>query len=176
MSYPPHGLTAEVLGLDPSIPNVDKAVDRAVAYARRIAGWHIFPVISETLKEDGEGGHVLTLPTLHVEDVTEIRENGHVLDSETYEWSATGDVKRVGRCWTTRWRGIEVTLSHGYSLEDAALADFIEALVSAVNNAAANPMGIPEVIGPFQLTGDTSQGWIGDAGRTLAHFTLPPRA
>lgn len=174
MSYPPHGLTPEDLGLDSTIPNVEKAVDRAVAYARREAGWHIFPVIeSDELTVDGEGGLVLTLPTLHMTDVVELTENGHVLDPDRYEWSESGDLKRVGGGWTTRWRGITATITHGYDLEDADLADLLGAIAAAVGVAASNPMGIPEVIGPYQLTGDMSRCWIGDSQTTLSRFVLP---
>ena len=173
MSYPPHGLTPEALGLDPSILNVGKAVDRAVAYARRQAGWHIFPVVSETLTVDGEGGAVLTLPTLHLVGLDNIVENGLTLDETGYEWSASGDVKRVGRCWTTHWRGLDVTLTHGYALDDDDLADLLGAIAGAVSMEASSPLGIPEVIGPYQLTGDRSQAWIGDARTTLSRFCLP---
>lgn len=176
MAHPPHGLTAQILGLDPDIPNIDKAIDRAVAFARREAGWHIFPEIADDLVLDGEGGPVLTLPTLHVTELDQITEAGRVLDPETYEWSVTGDVKRVHGCWTTKWRGLEVSLTHGFDLEDADLADLIGAISSAVTMAATNPMGIPEVIGPYQLTGDATQAWVGDARTTLSRFVLPWKA
>ncbi|UTN93299.1 head-to-tail adaptor [Gordonia phage Widow] len=173
MSYPPHGLTPAALGLDSSIPNVEKAVDRAVAFARREAGWHIFPEVTETLTLDGEGGSVLTLPSLHVTELLAVTENGSALDEAAYEWSATGDLKRRGRCWTTRWRGVTVELKHGYDLESADLADLLGAIAGAVGVQAANPLGIPEVIGPYQLTGDMSQAWIGDGRTTLSRFCLP---
>ncbi|QLF83986.1 head-to-tail adaptor [Gordonia phage Upyo] len=175
MSYPPHGLTAETLGLDGTIPNVQSGIDRAVAYVRRVAGWHVFPLVEDTIVVDGEGGHVLTLPTLHVTDLSEITEHGTVLHPDTYEWSATGDVKRLGRCWTTRWRGITVTLTHGYDTADAAVLDLGSALADAVTYQASSPLGIPEVIGPYQFGGESS-GWTGDAATTLSRFVLPPRA
>lgn len=143
-----------------------------MAYARREAGWHIFPhVEDDTLTLDGEGGVVLTLPSLHVTEVSEILENGTALDPEGFEWSEGGDVKRVGGCWTTRWRGVRVTLNHGFDVDD--IPDLLGAMASAVSTAAANPLGIPEVIGPFQLTGDMSRCWIGDAQTTLSRFCLP---
>lgn len=175
MTHPPHGLTAQILGLDPDIPNIQAGIDRAVAYIRREAGWHIFPIAVDTLTLDGEGGHVLTLPSLRVEDISEIIENGTPLDPSAYEWSADGDVKRVRGCWTTRWRGITVTLTHGYDPADVDMRDLGSALADAVTNQAMAPAGIPEVIGPYQFGGETG-GWTGDNATTLSHFILPPRA
>ena len=68
-------------------------------------------------------------------------------------------------------------LNHGYALEvdgtiNADFADLLKAIGSAVATAAANPLGIPEVMGPFQFTG-TGGSWIGDAATTLERFSLP---
>lgn len=175
--YPPHGLTPEILAeyapIDPDTPNLQQAIDAAVAHARRTAHWHIFPAVDDTLTVDGEGGVVLTLPSLHVNSITSVTERGRELEEWTdYEWSKTGDLKRLGGCWTTRWQGITVELNHGYDPEDADLLDLLKAIGSAVATAAANPLGIPEVMGPFQFTG-TGGSWIGDAATTLERFSLP---
>lgn len=181
MSYPPHGITAEILAnilpegmIDPSTPNIQTAIDAAVAHVRRTAGWHVFPAVDDTLTVDGEGGRVLTLPTLRVNSITSVTERGGdpLEEWEAYEWSRTGDLKRLAGCWTTTWRGITVELNHGYDPEDADLLDLLKAIGSAVATAAANPLGIPEVMGPFQFTG-TGGSWIGDAATTLERFSLP---
>lgn len=177
--YPPHGITAEILAeygpIDPATPNIGNAIDAAVAHMRRTARWHVFPAVDQVLTLDGEGGHVLTLPTLRVNSVQQVTEQGTALSEwDDYEWSRTGDFKRLGRCWTTRWQGVTVELNHGYAADDGDLADLLKALATAVGMAAANPLGIPEVIGPFQFTGAGGGGdWIGDAGTTLERFVLP---
>lgn len=182
MSYPPHGITAEVLSsvlpegtLDPATPNIQAAIDAAVSYLRHEAGWHVFPAVDDTLIVDGEGGRVLTLPTLRVNSIDSVTERGGdpLEEWSQYEWSRTGDLKKLAGCWTTTWRGITVQLNHGYDLEDAAVLDLLQALASAVAHAAVNPIGIPEVIGPFQFTGGTSGSWTGDAATTLGRFKLP---
>ena len=176
--YPPHGLTPEILAeyapIDPATPNLQQAIDAAVAHARRTAHWHIFPAVDQILTVDGEGGGVLTLPTLRVNSITSVTERGGdpLEEWEAYEWSRTGDLKRLAGCWTTTWRGITVELNHGYDPEDADLLDLLKAIGSAVATAAANPLGIPEVMGPFQFTG-TGGSWIGDAATTLERFSLP---
>ena len=174
MAYPPHGLTADQLAeyapFDPETPNVAKAIDAAVGQLRDRAGWHVFPSVTETLNLDGEGGEVLTLPTLKVSAVLEVRENGLVLDPSAYEWSAKGDLRRRGWVWTSRWNGITVQLTHGYENPPAEL---LRAIGTAVATAAANPLGIPEVMGPFQFTGSGGTSWIGDSAETMNRYVLP---
>ncbi len=63
-------------------------------------------------------------------------------------------------------------LNHGYDPEDADLLDLLKAIGSAVATAAANPLGIPEVMGPFQWTG-TGGSWVGDSATTLGRYALP---
>lgn len=175
-NYPPHGITPAVLatyveGLDVTTPNLQVAIDAAVGYFRDQAHWHVFPEVTEILLVDGEGGPVLTLPTLKVAEVLEVTENGSVLDPEWYEWSETGDLKRLGRSWTTKWRGISVNLRHGFP-EGEIPAQLLQAIGRAVQMAAMAPMGIPEVIGPFQFTG-TGGAWTGDTATTIGRYVLP---
>jgi len=178
VAYPPHGITASVLAsvtdlIDPDTPNIQSAIDAAVSYARNTAHWHIFPAVDDTLTVDGEGGVVLTLPSLHVNSITSVTERGRELEEWTdYEWSKTGDLKRLGGCWTTRWQGITVEMNHGYDLTSADFADLLKAIGTAVATAAANPLGIPEVMGPFQWQ-SSAGAWIGDAATTLGRYALP---
>lgn len=171
--YPPHGLTAAELAtyvtFDADAPNVELAVDAAVDGLRDRAGWHVFPQVSENLTLDGEGGPILVLPTLHVVSVDAVRELGVEIPAADYEWSRNGEIERLaGGCWIKRYRAYQVALTHGFDRPPALM----KALASAVATAAANPMGIPEVIGPFQFTG-TGGAWIGEAGETVGRYTLP---
>lgn len=181
MGYPEHGLTAAVLAtyvedLDPQAPNIQVAIDAAVQAFRDQAHWHVFPEFTETMTLDGEGGRVLTLPTLKVAEILSVTERGQdpLVEWADYEWSATGDIKRLGRSWTTKWRGIEVALTHGYAAAEIP-PSLLQAIGSAVHMQAMSPMGIPEVIGPFQLTG-AGGAWAGDAATTIARYVLPWRA
>ena len=177
MTYPPHGLTGAILAtyvedLDTETPNIQVAIDAAVDDFRGRAHWHVFPEVTEVLKVDGEGGPVLTLPTLMVREIAEVRENGNLLTEDVdYEWSASGDLKRLGRSWTTKWRGVTVELTHGYSAASVPAA-LLRAIGSAVLTQSMSPMGIPEIIGPFQFTGAGS-AWSGDSAATIQRYVLP---
>lgn len=175
--YPPHGLTAAQLAtfvaFDTATPNVEVAVSSAVDYLRDRAGWHVFPEVTETLTVDGQGGPVLVLPTLRVTNVSAVRQLGELVSPEAYSWSAGGDIrlKAERAAWTEEYRGIEVDLTHGFN----APARLMKALAQVVASATINPLGVPEVIGPFQFTG-AAGSWSGEPESVLERFTLPWRA
>lgn len=147
---PEHGITPEhvagLTDLDPSTENLQKVIDAVVDGLRRYCGWHIWPAKTETLTVDGEGGHVLTLPTLRVTAVDGVVDAGHALGEGDYEWSSDGDLKRLGGCWSTRWRGILVDLTHGY---EEVPRELLGAIADAVEHTTSMPMGMTQV-GPFQ--------------------------
>lgn len=91
-------------GLDPA------AWDAACRAVRTYCGWHVAPSVTQTLVLDGPGGSLLVLPSLLVTDVAEVKNAGTVLSDP--EWSAAGMIRSHG--WTTRFRGVSVTLTHGY--------------------------------------------------------------
>lgn len=140
---PEHGLTPEVLGVDAT----QEEIDAAVAVIRDYCGWHVWPPRTEELTVDGEGGYMLTLPTLKLSDVTKVTENEIDLGADSYEWSASGDLKKVLGCWTTRWRGVKVALTHGNG------ACPFPAVVAGVASGASEL----EVIGPFQFGAASSE-------------------
>ena len=164
---PEHGLTPEVLGVSTGQDVIDRVVDAIRGYC----GWHIWPAREDDLTVDGEGGRVLTLPTLWVSDVESVVENDVALAIDDYEWSASGDLKRVGRCWTTRWRGVQVALTHGYG--ECPFASLIGAVAGEVDGEAdGGPM---KKIGPFEwgaTAGAGSQAILPYRG-TLDLYRLP---
>ncbi len=170
MTSPDHGLTPASLGVGVS----QGQIDQAVGLVRAFCGWHVWPVVTETLIVDGVGGVVLTLPTLKVTDVALVVESGVVLvdlnrhlsvvdDADGYEWSASGDVKRVGGCWTTRWRGIEVTLTHGF--ETCPLLSVVAGIASSGT--------APEVVGPFSFGGSDAASSVMPYRDALSLYRIP---
>lgn len=142
----------------PALPASDADLDyraAALRVVRKHCGWHIAPVIEESLILDGSGGRALLLPTNRVVEVLAVREDGTDLDLEDIEVSATGVLrKRCGR-WSCRLGGVEVDLRHGYEdFED------LEGVVSAVAaRAAATGTGaLSETAGPFTIRRGTTGG------------------
>ena len=131
-------------------PRVQPLLDGVTAAVRRFCGWHIAPSYTETLVLDGPGGRILTLPTLHLTELTSVTEDGVALtlyDPATglgdFEWSELGNVNRVcgywaaRHYWTERYRGLSVAIVHGYT--DAP--DVAQIIVQVCANALASPMG-----------------------------------
>lgn len=100
----------------------------AIGQIRGYCEWHIGPEFTETIKVDGPGGHLLALPTMRLVDLDSISSDGATVSSP--EWSQAGLVK--GRCWSSKLRGIEVTMTHGYEV----WPDDLEALALDIIGAA----------------------------------------
>lgn len=98
-----------------SYPPFDAAPDAAEAATsliRRWCGWHVAPVIRETLTLDGRGEKKLLLPSLRVVALHKVTIGGEEVDCE---FSADGWIIRADRrCFPARERSVVVDLSHGF--------------------------------------------------------------
>ena len=108
----------------------------AVAKIRGYCGWHIAPEVTETVTLDGSGGPVIVLPTLQLNDVESITDDGReVVDPE---WSRSGIVRRY--CWTRKLRGVVAEITHGYEEWPADLEAVTIEIASIVS-----PAGVSQV-------------------------------
>lgn len=103
---------------DYAMPPTPDGVDEfawmaAVSAVRSYCGWHIAPSVTETVTVDGPGVGMLLLPTLHLTAVTDVTNDGEVADPANVEWSERGAI-RTNKCWTRKWRGVQVTITHGF--------------------------------------------------------------
>lgn len=131
MSIPPILLLTDV----PAPGDPQFYLDAATASVRSFCGWHVTPVISESLVLDGSGDDVLQLPSRHVTSVESVTDDGVLVD---VDWSADGLLRRKdGRCWTRRYGAVSVDLTHGHT--DAA--DIAGVIVGIASRAATNPSG-----------------------------------
>lgn len=163
-------LAAAPAGLDPA------AWDAACRAVRTYCGWHVAPSVTQTLVLDGPGGSLLMLPSLLVTDVAEVKNAGTVVADP--EWSAAGMVR--AHRWTTRFRGVEVTLTHGY---EECPEDVLAVLTHMAEQSKAlkqtGPAGM-QVAGPFtmQVSAAALAGAVGLSGQhrgVLDKYRLPPR-
>lgn len=116
----------------------------ASAAIRSYCGWHVAPVLEETVTLDGNGGTVLMLPTLRLVSLDEVRVHGEVVGD--VEWSHMGALR--GR-WPNRWRSIQVRMHHGFDAPADLLGVVLEAAARAVNSELG---GQAETIGPFSFS------------------------
>jgi len=120
-------------------PRVEPLLKGASAGIRRWCGWHIAPVLEETLVGDGPGSYRAVLPTKRLRDVLEIRNAGHLVDVTQVDFSAHGIIDWRGGHFTDRLGQLQVLVRHGYDLTE--VEDVAQVVRQVVANALASPMG-----------------------------------
>ncbi|WP_280335476.1 hypothetical protein [Nocardia wallacei] len=148
-----------------------------VREVRDYCGWHIAPAIDETLTVDGSGGRVQHLPTLLLNSVASVTENGTELAADAYEWSADGSLRRCGYWyWTRRYRGVVAVVNHGYA---AVPPNIVSVILDAASAAISTPVGEtaeqPETMGPFTFGGRGGVVLTTAQRRVLDRYALPGR-
>lgn len=130
--YPP---LVEVADLPSALQGVDQVDLDAICEAiRGYCGWHIAPSHAETIAVDQRGKTVVTLPTLHLTDVTAVVDANNVaLDGFT--WSELGQLERD--VWPQGFRAVKVSVEHGYSACPASIVSVVADMVRDHQSAAA---------------------------------------
>lgn len=100
-------------GLD--VSGAQPLLDALSDEIRTYCGWHIAPTVTEIVTVDGSGTDVQGLPTLHLLDLLSVTDAGTALTVADVEWSTNGTMRRPGRRWTTRLRGVVAEIRHGYA-------------------------------------------------------------
>ncbi|WP_145941748.1 hypothetical protein [Corynebacterium glyciniphilum] len=151
---PDHGITPDHVANVTKQTATEEQIDRAVASVRSLCGWHVWPVRTETLRLDTAGDTLLTLPTLHVEDITAVRING--TPTTAYTWSTDGLLQlprhRAGL------GALEVDIKHGFDRP----ADLIGVVVQMIGRAArpAEQMSVGGIsVGAAQGVTPQSSEW-----------------
>lgn len=128
-----------------SDPRLQGAIDGAYAVIATHCGWHVTPELEQTWVLDTDGGSLITLPTLHLSDVTVSIDDEEIDD---YEWSSIGTLKR--RCgWPNAYRAVTVEATHGF--DDVPVID--ELVKTMVLRHVMSPTGaIREQAGAIAVT------------------------
>lgn len=129
--------------LSASDAETQRALDAALSAIRRYCGWHVTPVVSETMMVDGTGQLDIVLPTLQIQSITSITDNDTAVDLTTVDWnnSEPGVLHRNNWTpWTCGLGKIVVELEHGF--DDAY--DFQQAVLEFVDRSTA---GVGKVVG-----------------------------
>lgn len=106
----------------------------ACAAVRAYCGWHVAPSVAEVVTVDGSGSRVQPLPTLRLTALASITNDGAAVTDP--EWSSAGMVRAPGcGVWTSRWRGVVATITHGYDECPAEVLDVIKEMVASGGRA-----------------------------------------
>jgi hypothetical protein len=128
------------------------ASDQAQALVTGYCGWHVAPSRTETLTLDGSGSMFLTLPSLHVTDIAEVTDRGDTLDTDDYDWSASGLVYRRRGRFSHRYRSVTVTLTHGYD----DMPDDVQAVIGQLTDGGIGPQFVQ--VGQVRVSAPGSNG------------------
>lgn len=122
-------------------------LDAATAEVRRYCGWHIVPVITQELVLDGHGGKNLLIPSGHVKELAACTNDGVDVLSDVDD-SEKGILTLRSGCWSTRNKGIRITIEHGFE-EAPDIAGVIAAVAARSASSPGNvvrqnagPMGV----------------------------------
>jgi hypothetical protein len=121
-------------------------LDAAHGAVRGHCGWHVAPVITETLTLDGSGSTALLLPSGRVWQILRVANDGRDVTSQVKFSRRTGVVTLASR-WTRDVGSVEIELTHGYSPDEVPeVAGLIATLQK--RGAAGSPTVAQQNIGP----------------------------
>ncbi|QOI67654.1 head-to-tail adaptor [Arthrobacter phage Orcanus] len=120
-------------------PRVEPLLRGASAGIRRHCGWHIAPVLEETLDGDGPGGRLLMLETGRLLSVVSVDNGGETVDPGAVDASKSGMLELRSGVWSSRLGAVSVRVRHGWDLAD--VADVAQIVKQVTANALASPMG-----------------------------------
>lgn len=153
-----------------------QSLDAATAAVRAYCGWHVTPVVTESITVDVEGCTVL-LPSLHVLDLEALKVDGEdVPRGDGYEWSQTGTLRVHAK---RGFRKLEITMTHGYK----SAPDVAGVILAAAARYIASPSGIVraqvgQVSETYTQTGFNQAGGVAlleSEKAILDPYKLPPR-
>lgn len=148
-------------------PETTRALNAALTTVRRYCGWHVTPVIDETMLVSGPGDLDLILPTLYIQSITSITDNDTAIDLTTVDWdNAEPGVlhKNDWKQWSCGLGKIVVELSHGF--DDAY--DFQQGVLEFIDRSTAQ---VGTVIGN---TGPMSSKKVDDVTYQWGHSPSSP--
>lgn len=127
---------------------------------RAFCGWHVAPVIRETLTRGGNGRSLLKLPTARIVDVHEVLVDGRDVTSQV-RWDEAGMIQGVK--FPHRFQSVKIDLEHGY--EPAEVADVLSIVMGAAARLKTDPRVRSQAVAGASVTYLTTR-----AGGPLTHL------
>jgi len=122
----------------PDNEETERYLASAYAAARAYCNWHVTPIrVDDEIVLDGPNDRVLALPTMYLNKLSAVTEDGVELDMTQLLWTAgTGGIpvratvrKLWNRYWGWKHNSITVKMDHGYD----SVSDFDQAVLEAVD-------------------------------------------
>lgn len=121
-----------------------RMLNAALAALRQYCGWHVTPVISDTMTIDGNGLTDITIPTLQIASLTSVTVGGTALDLATVDQSneAPGVLHLNNwTFWTEGVGNVTIELSHGFDDAydwQAAVLELVDRMSGQIGEVAGN--------------------------------------
>lgn len=146
------------------IPNIVSAettvgpefwLNAANGAVRRFCGWHVAPLLEETLTLDGSGGRVLLLPSKRVVEILAVSNDGADVTANV-DHSKAGILELVGGTWSNRLGKITVSLKHGFDLEEVPE---VAGVIASLRTRGASNAGtvVAQAMGPASVRNATGK-------------------
>lgn len=84
---------------------------------RNYCGWHVAPIITETITLDGSGGRTLLLPSKRIVNLLTVTSDGADVTDKVSTSKRAGIIEIDG-AWSCKLGGITVELEHGYLADE----------------------------------------------------------
>lgn len=149
----------------PGLSEEDSSVLRAVC------GWHVAPLITETVSLLWDGGVAVILPTLRLDSITSVKLDGR--EVKGFSWDPAG-ILYLERVGGRPRRALEVTMTHGY---ETVPLDLLRAAERFGYAAGAMPFATMNVDGVSVGAGSGAAGIAGSDAVTsslLAPYVRGP--
>lgn len=128
----------------------------ATALVRHWCGWHVAPVVTETVTLDTREGASILLPTLRLVGISEaILDGEDILDG--LEWSADGMIRHR---FKRKFRALTITMEHGF--EAADVVPLVDRIASRLTTQKLGVTQYSESTGPYSVS--ASYGGAGGSG------------
>jgi hypothetical protein len=133
-----------------AVASATLALDIASDAVEKYIGYSILEVEDDVITVDGTANFVFLLPAYPVTEITAIVEDGILLDTDKYEYSQFGIVKRSFGVWTNKLSGISVTYTHGFTDVPLSIVGVVLALAGRIKDGSSNIK--QESIGGYSVT------------------------
>lgn len=143
-----------------TVIDADFWLKAAHGVVRRFCGWHVAPVIDETLTLDGSGGRDILLPSLRVLQLTSVMNDGVDVTTQV-DTSHAGILRLTSGTWTNRLGRVIVTLTHGYELDEVPE---VAAIIAGVAKRGPNSGRVDA----SESTNGSSRGGFVDRGAPIS--------
>lgn len=130
---------------------IQRMLDAALVVGRRYTGWHVSPAQDQTVTLDGPDSRILWLPTLKLNTLTSVVEDGVTLDVTPVTGNvvvSAGDgpglprrvaLRKRGRSyWSCEYGAVVAVINHGFT--EAEAADWRQAILSMVDQMSLLPV------------------------------------